>query len=116
MYSTGGVRVKLNYNGKSITHISHPFVLCCFLLFYPPQCFLSLLCKVIFQIPKMASEEDKTTSSFSQSVLMMFKSAHKEADNNRIDTAKAAMLVSNSIEISNKSVCCCPINSPTEEV
>lgn len=44
--------------------------------------------------------------------LMIFKSRHTGANNNVIDTAHAAMLVSHVMEISNESVCCCPINSP----
>lgn len=45
-------------------------------------------------------------------MLMIFKTTHTGADNNMIDTAHAAMLVSHLMEISNESVCCCPINPP----
>ena len=105
MYFMGCVRVNLQHNGKSITHHSQQLwdALSAF-------CLLTALCLLYtnkwyfkFQRRPPRRQSQKQLNS-PPGTLMIFKSSHTGADNNMIDTAKTAMLVSHVMEILKESI------------
>lgn len=113
MYSTGIIRVTLKHYGKSIPHNSHPLELCSPSFFLFDAFCLSHTNKWSFKFQRWPlSKQSQKQLHFSLGTLMIFKSTHTWAVNKMIDTAHAVMLVSHVIEISNESICGCPINSP----
>lgn len=122
MHSTGSITVNLNHNGKSIPHNCHPLELCSVSLL-SPRCFFFFLFgfsytnkwSFKFQRWRLSWQSQKQLHSF-LGTLMIFKSTHTGADNKIIDTAHSAKLVSHVMEISDESICSCPINSPTRRV